>query len=617
MFAMNARLSLNQTYEFLNWLNQHRQHLDAYQNEYIAYSAQKLIARSQDLSKVLAVAQVAKKPFFIYFIPPQIASMQILPLRLGTANSKKWLPNYPAILQHQKQRIATTLVVGSGAELTTVSKHVGQELGYSLIKGEQMLLAEGENDTVGYVLRTVTLSVGGHTFNAPVAWLQQDIGVEQVLLGKEIVLERFQETASTPKQSSTSGSVTSPQKAAISTSQPVARTEVVDAANFDKTPDKTTASAAPTPATSSSSKLQEVTQAPNRLQALARSIKSISSLIWAIVILVVIIPLLGKILLTNLDSTKVAQPSFSPNSTVVIKPTPNLSKVDLAVVDALKQAEASAEAFATRELDLWESQMAERVDSFLDWYFGYFNQKKIEFSTPFAWLSSAVFHKFNPNHPSPNQAVAEKLTEDFQREFAKRVLLPKNAQMRLEVLTTETINLYISELGDKVTKVQSKYKIPQGNWDRYLSDISTTIHDTEGNISNLSLKVLAGGGGYLVAKPLVLGFAGKVGSKVSGKLAGKAAAKVAAKTGGAVGAELGASLIDPIVGIGILVWDIWDYSHTVDVERPILQENILDYLQDVKRSLLSNPENGVMAAVYQLEGGILKSLPAAKSPAIR
>ncbi len=349
-------------------------------------------------------------------------------------------------------------------------------------------------------------------------------------------------------------------------------------------------------------------QKTDRIQALSQFVKSVMPLIWLAVILIVIIPLLGRLLIAHSVTPNTTRINPSPDSTIVIEPRPDLSQVNQALESAIKKAHGSAEAFAAKELDAWQEELIPRVDNFLDWYFGYFNQKKIEFTTPFKWVSSAIFYKFNPNSPSPKQAVAEKFAEDFQGEFAKRVLLPKNAQMRFEVLTTDTINFYLSELGNNFNQVQSSYKIPQGQWDRYLNDISTTINDTEGNISNLSLKVLAGGGSYLIAKPLIAGLASKVGSKVSTKLAGKAAAKVAAKTGGAVTAELGASLIDPVVGVGILIWDIWDYSHTVEVERPILRNNILDYLKNVKRSLLANPENGIMAAIDQLESGILKSL---------
>ena len=100
----------------------------------------------------------------------------------------------------------------------------------------------------------------------------------------------------------------------------------------------------------------------------------------------------------------------------------------------------------------------------------------------------------------------------------------------------------------------------------------------------------------------------KIGSKVAASFAGKATAKMAAKTGGTVAAKFGGQFLDPIVAVGIIIWDVWDYQHTVKVNQPILREAIWDYLQEVKASLLDNPDNGIMAAIYQLEGGILMSL---------
>jgi hypothetical protein len=90
---------------------------------------------------------------------------------------------------------------------------------------------------------------------------------------------------------------------------------------------------------------------------------------------------------------------------------------------------------------------------------------------------------------------------------------------------------------------------------------------------------------------------------------------MAAKTGGMVAGQLGAQLLDPIVAVGIVIWDVWDYKHTIKIDRPVLREAILDYLREVKASLLNNPENGVMASIYQLEGGILKSVQSATHPA--
>ena len=45
----------------------------------------------------------------------------------------------------------------------------------------------------------------------------------------------------------------------------------------------------------------------------------------------------------------------------------------------------------------------------------------------------------------------------------------------------------------------------------------------------------------------------KLGSKVAISFAGKAGAKMAAKTDGLVAGKIGAELLDPIVGIGIII----------------------------------------------------------------
>ena len=356
-------------------------------------------------------------------------------------------------------------------------------------------------------------------------------------------------------------------------------------------------------------------QKTQRIQAWSQFIKSVAPYIWVAVILIVIIPLLGRGFIAG-SLPDLAKSPDSNNPVVTIDKTlPNSNDIDNAIATAIREAHTNAQRFASEQLDQWvDNELMTRVDtSFLDWYFNYFNQKKMEFSTPFIWLSSAVTHWIDTNNPSPGQKVAENLTEDFQTEFAKRVLRPKIAQLTLERITRETINLYVSELSNNISSIQTFYKIPQGQWERYLGDIAVTIRDGEGNSSNLSLKVLVGGSTYLAAKAM-LPIVTKVGSKVAVAFAGKATAKMATKTGGLVAGKIGAEFLDPIVGIGIMVWDFWDYHHTVTVERPILREAIRDYLKEVKASLLDNSETGIMAAIEQLEGGILKSAQLAPRP---
>jgi hypothetical protein len=348
----------------------------------------------------------------------------------------------------------------------------------------------------------------------------------------------------------------------------------------------------------------------DRIRAISEFVKSISPYLWAIVIVVVIIPLLGRAVIAIPPETR----PVKPDPVVVVVDKFDWKILDESIITAIKNADVTAQNFAEAKLDDWVNGLMVNVDgSFLDWYFNYFNQKKLEFSAPFIWASSAVAHWVDSNQPSPEQVVVEKMTEDFQLEFAKRVLRPKIAQFELESITNDTVNVYVSQLEKNISSIQGKYHIPQGNWERYLNEIAITINESEGVTSNLTLKTLVGGGSYLFVKTAIP-IAAKVGSKIATTFAGKAGAKMAAKTGGMVAGKIGAELLDPIVGIGILIWDLWDYNHTVSINRPILRASILEYLHQVKHSLLNNPTNGIMASINQLESGILKSVQLAKHP---
>jgi hypothetical protein len=347
----------------------------------------------------------------------------------------------------------------------------------------------------------------------------------------------------------------------------------------------------------------------NRIQAWVQFIKAVAPFIWAIVILVVIIPLVGQLFIAKAFSTKSITTETKHPIEVVEQRQIDWSKVNEAMKLTLDHAYKNAEDYASQELDVWVDELMGRVDSsFLDWYFGYFNQKQIEYKSLFVQLSSGASRLLNPNNPTPAEKVAEVITEDFQKEFAKRVLIPQTSQLRLERITQQTVKHYLDELKGNINSIPVRYNLPQADWERYLNEIAITINDTEGKISNLSLKVLAGGGSYLALKPLVAPLVLKVGSKVVTKLASKAGAKVATKTGAVLAGKLGAAVLDCTVGVGIILWDVWDNHHTAHVEKPILRDNLAAYLQEVKFSLLDNRENGIMTVIDQIQNKIVANV---------
>ncbi|MBW4520205.1 MAG: hypothetical protein KME16_10960 [Scytolyngbya sp. HA4215-MV1] len=376
---------------------------------------------------------------------------------------------------------------------------------------------------------------------------------------------------------------------------------------------QSTVDTAALPAKTNSAKTNSATTAsttPSETRApspLTRWIKSVSPFIWAIVIAIVLIPLAGRFVIAKSFIAPTA--SIAPHQELTAALPPKLNRLDQEIVNAIQSAHQKTRAYAASELNTWVGELEPRVDNFLDWYFDYFTQKRLEVSAPLVWLKAAAGKFIGLGKASPSAAVNAQLTKTFQKEFTKRVLVPQTAQLRLEVITTAAAEHFVADLSQQMTEVKGKYRIPQGQWERYLDTIATTVSDTEGNLSNLSLKALVGGTGYLAAKPFLLASLGKVGSKISAKFTAKATAKLAAKTGTSVAAELGTSLIDPIVGVGILIWDLWDYQHTVAIDRPLLRSNIDSYLKSMQRSLLDNPETGIMAAINQLEASVAKSMP--------
>lgn len=189
---MSKTPSQNESRKMLKWLNQNRQMLlDLYRNHYVAYNASGLIAHSENLREVLELAEASEQLYAIYLVPRSTASVQILPIRFRTVSRHDWQPNYHIKLKHRDINISTTMLVDSGAELSLISLKVGQDLGYALADAESTLLAETIGGRVEYVLRNVDMTIDGQSFLAPVAWLQTNTGGEQLLLGREVVFDKF------------------------------------------------------------------------------------------------------------------------------------------------------------------------------------------------------------------------------------------------------------------------------------------------------------------------------------------------------------------------------------------------------------------------------------------
>lgn len=352
-------------------------------------------------------------------------------------------------------------------------------------------------------------------------------------------------------------------------------------------------------------------RAARRMTAVSGILRAGTSLFFRAGVLLVLIA--ASILLVCRAGRFLApgKPAGHPAAPIVAAPAQPIdwSRVDAAVAQAADTARGRAERYAGEQLDTWTGQMLTRIDEdFLPWYFGYWNQQAIGLKACWQGVKYELAGYVTADAtPSP----AEQMIQDIQTEFANRVLRPESAQLRLEQITRQAVELYLADLRESLKDIEIRYNIPPKQWDRYLEGIGTSVQRIDGSRQvPLSLKAAtastAGAAAILgrslarLAARIEVRFAADAAEKPIARLAAKAASKVAARVGG--------RMLGPIIAVGVIVWDIWDHHRTVAENLPILRSALAEYLSLQQDVLLRDPQTGVLAAVHEVEAGIVRSL---------
>ena len=278
--------------------------------------------------------------------------------------------------------------------------------------------------------------------------------------------------------------------------------------------------------------------------------------------------------------------------------------VDHAIVDALKTAHRAAQTTANSKLDAWTLALMRRVDAdFLPWYFAYWNQQLLGLKSAWYWTAHQV-------GLSPTGAN-ERITGEIRQQFAQRVMRPQICQLELERIAQETFQTYVDELNPKLAAIPNQYRIPQPEWDRYLDDIAFLTTRVDGNRGvPLTLKTVAAttaGGGILLVRAVGPEIR-MIGTRLAGTLTGPAATTAVAKGGGKLAARIGGEAVGELIGIVIILWDVADHYRTKRTELPILRRNIADYLEQMRRGFLDDPDHGIMTMLDRIETTIVSSL---------
>ena len=104
---------------------------------------------------------------------------------------------------------------------------------------------------------------------------------------------------------------------------------------------------------------------------------------------------------------------------------------------AWRSSHEQAEVFAKDKLVEWSTELQTRIDEdFLNWYFSYWQQQSFGLKAIGYWVADhEIVEKIVGDQPK----MAERITEEIQEEFSKRVLRPQIAQLQIERIADETV----------------------------------------------------------------------------------------------------------------------------------------------------------------------------------
>ncbi|MDT9180605.1 MAG: hypothetical protein P5702_23860 [Limnospira sp. PMC 1291.21] len=318
-----------------------------------------------------------------------------------------------------------------------------------------------------------------------------------------------------------------------------------------------------------------------------KAIKIVSFIIWTTVILLVLIPLLGRLIMAQALAAELNPPpslEIMPNMVAFVG-----SEDQKAFDQACQTAYKEAQEYAKQELDKWKDELINRIDTdFLNWYFSYFNQKKQEINTLFQFAGQNIINGFNQYRV--NEQIKNSVNDNLQREFYRRVVSPESVESEFKTIVLDTTELYLKLLSRQLKDFDIDNKDDQNaesEWHQNLKEIKARLENEQGEES----------------LPVVV-----IGGMATTKLLGNLAAKMGSKAAATVISSQLAAMIDPLVGFGLLAFDYWDYRNGVEQNKQRLRCDLVKSLDQLENTLLKNPKFGVMSAVNELEKKIKNSL---------
>jgi len=283
-------------------------------------------------------------------------------------------------------------------------------------------------------------------------------------------------------------------------------------------------------------------------------------------------------------------------------------QVDQEILAASKTATTPARHYAIQTMDSWMDSVYKRTESdFIPWFTGYWTQQ---------WLTVKVsWYKVSRSKDEPT--AAQRLDGYLQEQYHERVLDPVSREIDPDAVTAQATAYYIQLLGQQLPPIAQRYNIPADQFAAHLNSIPA-IALAPPAASEASLYQLTKAE-PLAKMPAYMALIDQIHRAATGPEAGRpdagissvaihssekleaslaprgAASAVAAVAGRVAGLMISVGTI----GIGALAHQ----SQRAEMEEQ-MRSSLYSALNEKKRSLIDNPQFGVLAGVYYVAGQI-------------
>jgi len=294
------------------------------------------------------------------------------------------------------------------------------------------------------------------------------------------------------------------------------------------------------------------------------------------------------------------RPRTQPPRTQVVKVL-DWQAVDARIRLAVEDAHTTARQHAEIAVRQWIRRLRDRVDNdFLPWHFSYWNQQALALKAIGYHVAATPLAEGLAGKQPSARARLETLVEN---SFAARVIQPQSAQLAVEKITRESVEVYLQELSRELTGLQAEYGIPQQEWQRYLRGLAGMTLAIEGNRQvPLITKAAVAGSGMAAAK-LVRIAAGHL-RVLIWRMTGKQLLEDSAMLAGRRLVRGGGWLLAGI----ITVWDVADHHRMVQQNLPVLRRSLGGYLDELEEQVLHDPVSGVFQTLETVQRNVLAEL---------